>query len=298
MPLKSKNEPGESAPNSESLLESRIAELTEELKLKNEEIEKIASELHQTRETAEIAVRAKSDFLANMSHELRTPLNAIIGYSEMLQEMAEDPVDDKFLSALKTIREAGKRLLDLVDDILDISRIESGKMDLFLEHFDIRALVDEVQSTILPLVDKNGNKLLVKFENDPGMMLADLTKVRQALFNLLSNAGKFTRNGLIELTITRRAGPAGDDAIFLVSDTGIGISPEQIPGIFEPFVQADPSTTRKFGGTGLGLSISRHFCRMMGGDISVSSRPGEGSVFTMRLPCEVKKNPAGMKTLD
>ncbi|MBK6796660.1 MAG: HAMP domain-containing histidine kinase [Acidobacteria bacterium] len=290
MPLKSKNDPGESILNSESLLESRIAELTEELKLKNEEIEKLASELHQTRETAELAVRAKSDFLANMSHELRTPLNAIIGYSEMLHGVAEDPVDDRFLSALKTIRGAGKRLLDLVDDILDISRIESGKMDLFLEHFDIRALIDEVQSTILPLVDKNGNKLLVKFENDPGMMLADLTKVRQSLFNLLSNAGKFTRNGWIELTITRRAGPAGDVAIFLVSDTGIGMSPEQIPRIFEPFVQADPSTTRKFGGTGLGLSISRHFCRMMGGDISVSSRPGEGSVFTMLLPCEVKKS--------
>ncbi len=298
MPLKSKNEPGESAPNSESLLESRIAKLTEELKLKDEEIEKIASELNQARETAETAVRAKSDFLANMSHELRTPLNAIIGYSEMLQEVAEDLGDDKFLSALKTIRGAGKRLLDLVDDILDISRIESGKMDLFLEHFDIRALVDEVQSTIQPLVDKNGNKLLVKFENDPGMMLADLTKVRQSLFNLLSNAGKFTRNGWIELTITRRTGPAGDDAVFHVSDTGIGMSPEQITRIFEPFVQADPSTTRKFGGTGLGLSISRHFCRMMGGDISVSSRPGEGSVFTMLLPCEVKKTPAGMKTID
>ncbi len=298
MPLKSKNEPGESAPNSESLLESRIAKLTEELKLKDEEIEKIASELNQARETAETAVRAKSDFLANMSHELRTPLNAIIGYSEMLQEVAEDLGDDKFLSALKTIRGAGKRLLDLVDDILDISRIESGKMDLFLEHFDIRALVDEVQSTIQPLVDKNGNKLLVKFENDPGMMLADLTKVRQSLFNLLSNAGKFTRNGWIELTIARRAGLTGDDAVFLVSDTGIGMSPEQITRIFEPFVQADPSTTRKFGGTGLGLSISRHFCRMMGGDISVSSRPGEGSVFTMHLPCEVERPLADMKTLD
>ncbi|WP_088891601.1 PAS domain S-box protein [Leptolyngbya ohadii] len=248
--------------------------------------------LRKSKEAAEEASRAKSQFLANMSHELRTPLNAIIGYSEMLQEDAEDLGYGDIVPDLEKIRGAGKHLLALINDILDISKIEAGKMELYLETFDIEHLVMEVESTIQPLVEKNHNQLKICCPaglESLGTMQADLTKVRQALFNLLSNACKFTEQGTITLTIDRQ--PETElrppQVVFQVSDTGIGMTLEQVQKVFQAFTQADASTTRKYGGTGLGLAITRHFCQMMGGEITVSSKVGEGSTFTIYLPLAV-----------
>jgi GAF domain-containing protein len=240
----------------------------------------------------EEASRHKSQFLANMSHELRTPLNAIIGYSEMLQEEAEDLGEDTFLPDLQKINAAGKHLLGLINDILDLSKIEAGRMDLYVESFEVGQLVRDVQAIVQPLVEKNGNTLVVECSNDVGTMRADLTKVRQTLFNLLSNASKFTDHGTIGLTVEREPGTDGDWLTFAVSDTGIGMTEEQLERLFEAFSQAEASTRSKYGGTGLGLAISRHFCRMMGGDLTVTSVYGEGSTFTVRLPAVVSA-PAG-----
>ena len=261
---------------------------------------RLLDEAKQARESAEAANRTKSTFLANMSHELRTPLNAIIGYSEMLSEEAQDSGQTHMLPDLQKINVAGKHLLDLINAILDLSKIEAGKMDLYLETFDVKKMVSDVVSVIQPLVAKNGNTLQVNVPDDIGTMHADLTKVRQSLFNLLSNAAKFTEHGTITLSVglTNDKGRTTNDATFVlghsssvlrlaVTDTGIGMSDAQREKLFEEFTQADASTSRKYGGTGLGLALSRRFCRMMGGDITVESESGKGSTFTIVLPTQV-----------
>jgi len=243
-----------------------------------------ARELAAAKEAAEAASRAKSDFLANMSHELRTPLNAIIGYAELLGEEAGERGDGRQAADLARIRSAANHLLALINDVLDISKIEAGRMELHLERFDPGRLVDEVLATVQPLATQKRNRLVVERAGDLGTMYADETKVRQVLFNLLSNACKFTEGGVVTLRVGREP---GDAMCFAVSDTGIGLSPQQLGRLFQPFTQADASTTRRFGGTGLGLAISRHFCRMMGGEIAVRSAEGRGSTFVVTLPAEV-----------
>jgi len=245
-------------------------------------------ELERSRSEAETANRAKSTFLANMSHELRTPLNAIIGYSEMLAEDLHDEGQDEHVQDLNKINSAGKHLLALINDVLDLSKIEAGRMDLYLEHYEVEALLTDVVATARPLVEKNSNRLVTDFQPNLAAARADITKVRQALFNLLSNAAKFTENGTITLTARRDSGEANDQLIFSVADTGIGIPPEKCESIFEEFTQAEDHTTRNYGGTGLGLSISRRFAQMMGGDITLESVVGEGSTFTLSLPASVE----------
>jgi signal transduction histidine kinase/DNA-binding response OmpR family regulator/HAMP domain-containing protein len=254
----------------------------------------------------EVASRHKSEFLANMSHELRTPLNAILSYSQLIEEEAADAGHTDYLPDLQKIRGAGQHLLGLINDILDLSKIEAGKMDLYLETFDVPSLVRDVATVVQPLAERNANTLVVDCPADLGAMHADLTKVRQALLNVLANASKFTEQGTITLTVRRGPGPypagdltaageqpvpdmapASDWLTLAVADTGIGMTPEQVARLFQAFTQADASTTRRYGGTGLGLVISRHFCQSMGGDIGVASEPGRGSTFTIRLPAIV-----------
>ncbi len=242
--------------------------------------------LVEAKEAAEAASRAKSTFLANMSHELRTPLNAIIGYSEMLQEEAEDGGQEGLVPDLQKIHGAGKHLLGLINDILDLSKIEAGKMDLFLETFDVNNVVTEVAGTVQPLVAKNDNTLEVNCSADLGSMHSDLTKVRQSLLNLLSNASKFTKEGKITLEAKRTELDGKSWVVLRVSDTGVGMTSAQIAKLFQAFTQADVSTTRKYGGTGLGLTITRRFCQMMGGDVTVASEPDKGTTFTITLPSE------------
>lgn len=244
-------------------------------------------EVAKAKEASETANKTKSLFLANMSHELRTPLNAIVGYSEMLQEEAVDQKLESFGSDLEKINGAGRHLLALINDILDLSKIEAGKMDLYLETFDLNTLIEEVAATVHPMVAKNGNTLHIQKSSDLGMMRADQIKVRQGLFNLLSNAAKFTQTGSISLEAERQRMDSREWIVFKVTDTGIGLSAEQIVKLFQDFTQADPSTTRKFGGTGLGLALTRRFCQMMGGDVTLSSIPGKGSTFTIKIPATV-----------
>ena len=245
------------------------------------------SELAKIMTEAEKANQAKSQFLANMSHELRTPMNAIIGYSEMLVEEAEDVGQDDFIPDLKKIHGAGKHLLTLINDILDLSKIEAGRMELYLETFEIESLVNETVSTIRPLIEQNNNTLKFDLADDLDVMHADLTKVRQSLFNLLSNASKFTKNGTITLSVISYTAKNRKYLAFKVTDTGIGMNQEQMGKLFQAFSQADASTTRKYGGTGLGLAITKKFCQMMGGDIKVESELGKGSSFTINLPVQV-----------
>lgn len=268
-------------------LAKKVLERTQDLERARAEAHAAKQAAEEARTASEEANRAKSVFLANMSHELRTPLNAIIGYSEMLQEDATDAGLTDFLSDLQKIHSAGRHLLGLINDVLDISKIEAGRMDLFLETFEVPALIQEVVSTIKPLVQKNENRLDVDLGEDLGTMRADVTKVRQALFNLLSNACKFTERGAIAVRVRRDPGSDGECYRFEVEDSGIGMSEDQVSRLFKAFAQADASTTRKYGGSGLGLAISRHFCRMMGGDLTVESQLGKGSRFAIRLPATV-----------
>ncbi|MGH9091634.1 MAG: ATP-binding protein, partial [Acidimicrobiales bacterium] len=275
----------------DSLEESRAAnsalrdsERTLEAKVRERTVDLAAShrELAQARDDALQASRAKSDFLANVSHELRTPLNAIIGYGEMLDEEASERGDEVYLSDIERIVSSGRYLLALINGILDLSKIEAGKMEIYVDAFDLDEFLSGIEDTILPLIKKNANRLAVTTGGDLGSMETDKAKVRQVLFNLLSNASKFTRDGVIGLDVRRV--PAGEDGgrdavRFRVTDTGIGMSPEQMARIFEAFRQAEETTARTYGGTGLGLAITKQFCAMLGGSITVDSTPGQGSVF-------------------
>ncbi len=249
-------------------------------------LREVNEQLAKSETRALAATEAKSLFLANMSHELRTPLNAIIGYSEMLEEEVAETHEKQFAADLQKIHAAAKHQLSLINDILDLSKIEAGKMSLFLETFDVGRLLQEVTTTVQPLVLKNANRLEMDSPSDLGNMRADSTKLRQVLFNLLSNATKFTENGTIRLVV-RNHDP---QITFTVSDTGIGMTPQQLGQLFQAFTQAEASTTRKYGGTGLGLAISKKFCQMMGGDLSAESELGKGSTFTVRLPVNVQES--------
>ena len=254
------------------------------LKHRELELADLVARLEVARDQADEASRTKSTFLANMSHELRTPLNAIIGYSEILKEEARDQQLEEFLPDIERIEAAGRHLLGIINDILDLSKIEAGRMDIYLETFDLAALVREIQSIIRPLVAKNNNKLDVICPEDIGDFRSDLTKVKQSLLNLLGNSAKFTKDGKITLKIWRTASPSAPTVSFQVTDTGIGMTPDQLSKLFQTFTQADTTTTKRFGGTGLGLAITKHFCVMLGGDVTVESTPGKGSTFTITLP--------------
>src|SRR5437016_4318659 len=243
-------------------------------------VNRTSEQLGDLYQQLELASEHKSAFLASMSHELRTPLNAIIGYSEMLYETAQDEGQDEFLPDLARIRDAGRHLLGLINDILDLSKIEAGKMDLYLEEVDLDGLVGEVRSIVEPLTAANANHLEILCPETLGTLYTDRTKLKQSLLNLSSNAGKFTHEGRITLEVR----PVGSEISFIVSDTGIGMTEEQQGRLFQAFSQAEVSTTRRYGGTGLGLAISKHFCEMLGGRITVESVPGQGSTFTVTLP--------------
>jgi signal transduction histidine kinase len=282
--------------------QDELAHLAEDINSMLTALEFTQQELQAAKKAAEAASEAKSSFLANMSHELRTPLSAIIGYSELLLEDIESLTVPELKADLQKIRTSGQHLLTLINDILDLSKIEAGKMKLDISNFDVTLVIDEIISTIEPLITKNHNILEINKPPEIGSMQADIGKLRQCLLNLLSNAAKFTENGRITLTVTIESPSVQTDGaahpddwiVFTVTDSGIGIAPEQLDKLFQPFTQADNTTSRKYGGTGLGLVISRHFCQMMGGDITATSLgiPGQGTTFTMRLPLIVREKDA------
>ena len=256
---------------------TRLQRSQETLSLAKEEAE-------AAREAAEAANRAKSAFLANMSHELRTPLSAVIGYSEMMEEEVEDLGEKSLLKDLGKIKSNAKHLLSLINDVLDLSKIEANRMDTFAEDIDVSVLVKEVAATVGSLVQQKGNELVVETDGEVGAMHTDVVKLRQCLFNLLSNASKFTTHGRIILRVARHGDGEAAELVFEVTDTGIGMTEDQAARLFQRFSQADETTTRKFGGTGLGLAITRAFSRLLGGDVTVASVAGTGTTFTLRLP--------------
>ena len=264
-------------------LKTRTMELEGEI-VRRKEMEK---ELVDAKLSADDANRAKSAFLANMSHELRTPLNAIIGYSEMLEEETQELGKVENVKDLQKIQGAGKHLLALINDVLDLSKIEAGRMGLHLETFNITQMVEEIVNTLHPTISKNSNKIQVRLAGELGTMQADITKVRQILFNLLSNASKFTDHGTISLDVDRSTVEGQDWIRFRVTDTGIGITPKQKANLFQEFTQADVSIARRYGGTGLGLAISYRYAHLMKGRISVESEPGRGSIFSVHIPSRV-----------
>ncbi len=261
---------------------SVFTDITEEKK-HEEELDKLIEEVGKARDEAIKANAAKSQFLANMSHELRTPLNAIIGYSELLIDDMEDEGNEEAIPDLGKIRNAGKHLLGLINDILDLSKIEVGKIELFIEEIDVKDMFSDVRNTIMPLVEKNSNTLDIEIDDNVDTVRTDLTKLRQNLFNLLSNAAKFSKDSKIDLRAEIVPSDNGDLLQISVSDSGIGMTEEQMSRVFDPFTQADASTSKEFGGTGLGLTITREFSRKMGGDITVESTPGKGTTFTMTV---------------
>jgi signal transduction histidine kinase len=285
---------------------------------------RLFDEARQARQAAEVANLAKSTFLANMSHELRTPLNAIIGYSEILQEEAQDEQYSHFLPDLSKINTAGKRLLAIVSDLLDLARIEAGTATLNCTSFELAELIEEAVAEARPIAEGRLNTLLVDLQPALGAVYTDHYKLKQSLFNVLSNACKFTEGGTVHLLASRQPKPdpapdwlrdpfdrlkagssqaqdddgQGDWITLRVSDTGIGIPAAQQPSLFQPFAQLDASTTRRYGGAGLGLAITRYFCRMMGGDIGVESEPGKGSTFTIWVPAVLPRRDEGRRTKD
>ena len=269
-----------------------ISDMTERYE-QNESLRRARDEAEYARTAAEAANKAKSTFLANMSHELRTPLTAIIGYAELLDELltTQDRLltAENFSSRLDKICISANHLLLLINDILDLSKLEAGKMTLHWETFALRPLVDDVLTTAVPLLEKNNNQFTLLWDTEQTVMHADATKLKQVLLNLLSNAAKFTHHGIITLWVTVKKStthpiPNEKRIFFHVNDTGIGMTPSQVAILFQPFTQADSSTTRKYGGTGLGLAISQHICQMMNGYITVESTEGVGSTFTVSLP--------------
>jgi signal transduction histidine kinase len=251
-------------------------------------LKKLAEQLDTARAKAEHANAARSEFLARMSHELRTPLNAVIGYTEILLEDAgRNGQNDEHAADLRRIHGAGRHLLTLINDVLDLSTIEAGRMAVRVAPIDLGRFIDEIVATAQPLIDSNKNTLVVERRNELGVVLGDAQKLRQTVLSLLDNAAKFTKQGRITLSLERQRLGRGDWLTIAVRDTGIGFSPDKVTSLFDNFTQAEPLMTRRYGGTGLGLALARKLCRLMGGDISAESVPGQGACFTLRIPASM-----------
>jgi len=273
-----------------ALLEEKVAtehKLQASLSRELDAAELRERELDEARRLADAANQAKSSFLASMSHELRTPLNAIIGYSEFLVEERGEIDEEESADVIAKIVAAGRHLLGLINDILDLSKIEAGKMELFVERLEVASLIDDVLATIQPLAAARDNRLVLEVTDNIGRMHSDATKLRQILFNLLSNAAKFTEGGELRLRARRERREGDDWVVIEVEDTGIGIPEDKLDRLFQSFSQAELSTSSRYGGTGLGLAISKRLCLLMGGDIHAQSELGAGSCFRVDLPAIV-----------